>query len=382
MHGNGRVKVKYGGLFAIGKRRPRTLRGARRVLIVKPSALGDVVQALPLLDVLRANLPDAKIGWLVNRSCADIIADDPRLSELLVFERDHWADPRKLVANFSSLFWFFERLELARYDAVIDLQGLLRSGVMALATTARMRVGLSTARERSEMFYNVRIEVPDKRMHAVDRYLLVADALGLRRGEPVFDLHVDPPAAERVRERLPDAGAGPLVVITPGARWPSKLWPSKRFAAVADALVATVGARVVIAGAEGDRERARRVRSHMNREATNLAGETSLKELVALVAEADLLVTNDSGPMHVADALGTPLVAVFGPTDPARTGPYRQRDGVLRADDCTPACLRRRCADRKCLKAITADMVLQKARERLADATGCVAHNVGERVSC
>ncbi|MFH0963243.1 MAG: lipopolysaccharide heptosyltransferase II [Planctomycetota bacterium] len=341
-----------------------SLREIRRILIVKPSALGDIVHSLPLLGALRGNFPDAWIAWLVHKDFAAVLAGNGALDEVISWDRGRWDSTRRAWESLLGFGRFLRAIELGGFDLVIDLQGLFRSGLMSYATGAPVRVGFRSARELSHKFYNVRVDGPGIPMHAVDRYLLLADRLHLRRVSVDFPIVVDADARRRMRERFADVrdARRPLVLVSPAARWPSKEWTIDGFAYVAGALVAERRAKVVFAGTARERSRADRIRARVGGDAVNLAGETSLKELVALLADADLFLTNDSGPMHIADALATPLVAVFGPTDPARTGPYRQRRHVVCPPDldCAP-CLRRYCSDRRCMEAIDPPSVLRLA---------------------
>ena len=338
-----------------------------KILIVKPSALGDVVHSLPVLSVLRRNFSEAHIAWLVKKEFAGVLAGCAALDQIIAWDRGRWRTVRQGWQSLSEFWRFIKAIELTGFDLVIDLQGLFRSGLMAYGTGAPVRVGFSTARELSHKFYNIKVDPPSIAMHAVDRYLFVADRLRLASGPARFELGVDDNAR---REMLARFGARkhagqPLVAVAASTQWPTKEWPAKRFAEVADGLISTFDARIVLVGTSDERERADTVRYHMRGDAVNVAGETTLPELVALIAEADLIVTNDSGPMHIADALGTPLVAVFGPTDPVRTGPYLQRRNVVRAEDCACApCLRRYCTERHCMHRIPAGAVLRVA-ERL-----------------
>jgi len=345
-----------------------SLEEIKKILIVKPSALGDVIHGLPVLSVLRENFPEAHIAWLVKKEFAGVLASCPALDRIITWDRGRWRTVREGWQSLTEFWRFIKAMELTGFDLVIDLQGLFRSGLMAYGTGAPVRVGFSTARELSHKFYNVKVDPPSIDVHAVDRYLFVADRLHLEAAPPRFDLGVDEQARRNVLERLgacKDDGR-PLVAVAASTQWPTKEWPAKRFADVADGLISSFNARIVLVGTPPERPHADTVRYHMRGDAVNAAGDTTLPELVALIDEADLFLTNDSGPMHIADALGTPLVAVFGPTDPVRTGPYRQRRNVVLPRDCECApCLRRYCTDRHCMHGIPADAVLRMAEKLL-----------------
>jgi lipopolysaccharide heptosyltransferase I len=330
----------------------------KNVLIIKPSSLGDVVNALPVLAKMREKYPDARISWLVGTAAAPIVESNPQLDRVFRFRRDGGVAPKGLAAHYALV----RELTSAAFDCVIDLQGLLRSALLARVTGAPVRVGFDDAREGARYFYTERVD-PGGVRHAVDRCLLVGAKLGFDAANPRFSLNV-PEGARRSAERIFESPSGvrplPYVVLSPGARWASKLWPAANFADAARKLSRRVGGTYFVTGTPGESdETARAIVAALGDSAVNLVGRTSLEETIALISRADLLVTPDSGPMHVADALGTPLVAVFGPTDPECNGPYFQRKRVVRAEGaCAQApCLKRRCNDPKCMTSITGDRV-------------------------
>jgi lipopolysaccharide heptosyltransferase II len=336
-----------------------------RILIVKPSSLGDVVHALPTLRALRTRYPRAHIAWLVKRQWAALLERAEGLDRV-------WEMGPGLLGWLSIV----PRLRAERFDLVIDLQGLLRSGMMTWLTGCRRRVGFVNGREGSPLFYTDRVPVPTVEMHAVDRYLLAAAAAGAPwNGEPKFGLHPLPEDEREVDRLLDEQGirrGAPWVAFGISARWPTKRWPVASFGAVAEALQRDAGVRAVLIGGPEDRQAARDVTAHMSVSPVDLTGETELRLLPALLSSASVLVTNDSGPMHVASAVGTPVVAVFGPTSPVRTGPYGGRHAVLaRADvPCRP-CFDRRCRNAtplECLSRVTPEEVLDAVRRRLTPA--------------
>jgi len=338
--------------------------GAKKVLIIKPSSFGDVVHSLGLLDVLRRNLPDARIAWLVSPAFGDLLADHPMLDEVLLFERERWGGLANFTRNVGDVLRFARTLRAKRFDLVIDLQGLARSGLLTYLTGAPTRAGFANAREFSPVFYSLRVDVPDPEMHAVDRYLLVAKALGFALDGPVtFPVHVGEEArrfADETLRRLPKR-SGPLVVLLPATRWETKRWPEGHFATLAERIVRELSGTVVLLGAPGDRALGERIARATTEDIVNLIGETTLKESAAVMERADAVVANDSGPMHLAVALGRPTVALFGPTRPGRTGPYGPNARVIRKDlDCGP-CLSRQCplGTIECMRRITPEEVFE-----------------------
>ncbi len=335
----------------------------RRLLIVKPSSLGDVVHALPTLAALRRRFPSSKLVWLVKWEWADVLEGNPDLDEVLAVDLSVQGWPAAIRA-----------VREGRFDLVVDLQGLLRSAVLGWASGSATRVGFANGREGSPWFYTHCVPVPDASMHAVDRYLLMARFLGAEPEKPgpsAFCLPRDPAAEARVEALLAAAGvqAGTmLVALNPSARWMTKRWPAESFAAVGDWLQRQGGARVAVVGSGKERSAGDEVIRLMRTTPLDLVGKTTMKELIALLRRLRVFITNDSGPMHLAAAIGTPVIAPFGPTDPARTGPYGEGHTILRsAVPCSP-CFSRRCAnvvELECLTTIRPQEVIESAMKLL-----------------
>ena len=328
-----------------------------RILIIKPSAIGDVVHALPVLNLLRRRWPGAHISWLVTPACVGLLDRHPQLDEVVRFERRElgrgWRSPR--VA--ADLLGFLRDLRRRSFDLVIDLQGLFRSGWFAAATRAPYRVGPANAREGAWLFYSHRVPTGTPEQHAIERYLTVAEAVGCERGPVEFHFAVDDADRAHVAKLTPARYA----VLMPGANWLTKQWPVERFAALVAPLRERFGLECVVAGGPDVADLAEKIPA-----AANLAGRTNLRQLVALLERAALVVANDSGPMHIAAALNRPLVTPFGPTNPVRTGPYRRADSVVRVDiPCSP-CYSRRCSHVSCLRWVETEPVLELAEQQMS----------------
>jgi lipopolysaccharide heptosyltransferase I len=349
---------------------PLARRTFERILLIKPSALGDVIHALPVLVKLRERYPEARIDWLLTPAIADLVAHHPGLSRVVLFDRRRYAHAWRSPAAARDLMRLFSQLRGGRYDLVIDLHGQFRSAVFALATGAAVRVGFDRprrrairrssprslparayrhgwtgAREGSWLAYTHRIAIPSLDAHAADRYLWLAPILGLNStSQPDFSVPIPTIARRRVDELLASAGVAmdqPLAVLTPGTIWETKHWRAEGFADVARHLLRG-GRAVVLAGAGKDAAACQAV-ARLCPQAVNVCDRTHVSELAALIARADICVTNDSGPMHLAAALGRPLVSIFGPTDEIWIGPYARPRAVVRAPGvaCAPCYLRR-----------------------------------------
>lgn len=339
----------------------------QRILIIKPSSLGDIVHVLPTLAAFRDRFPQAHIAWLVKRRWAELVKRAEGVDTV-------WSVDSGLVGWLSAL----PRIRAARYDLVVDLQGLFRSGIMTWLSGCPTRVGFANGREGSPLFYTHPVPAPPPGMHAVDRYLLMASALGAagsetgtRPGRPQFRFRSHPEDRKKVDELLSRwalTPTDPWIAMHVAARWPTKRWPAESFATVLDACQESRLGRVVLIGSPDDLGTAEEVERHAKTKPINLTGAVPLGALPTLLAQARALITNDSGPMHIAAAVGTPVVALFGPTSPARTGPYGSGHSVLLNQiPCAP-CFRRVCRNDvqlECLTGVLPGQVLQAVREIL-----------------
>jgi lipopolysaccharide heptosyltransferase I len=351
-----------------------------RTLIIKPSSMGDVVQALPVLTALAEAAPRARVSWLVARPFAGLLEGHPRLAEVIVFDRHRFGRIARSFTTTLEFLRFLKGLRQRRFTTVLDLQGLFRSGLFALSTGAPNRIGFAHARELAPLFYTAEVRVRDPEMHAVDRYLEMVRFLRLPPPEATDHLPVSAGARAAARGKLEEAGLAPgaaYAVVCAHARWETKQWPADRYARVVGRLAEETGARSVLVGSADAADDARAILEAANGDAADgpaldLTGRTTLKELVAVIAEGRVMVTNDSGPMHVAAAVGTPVVALFGPTNPRRTGPAGRGHTVLAGRaPCSP-CYRRRCLYAggtealRCLRNIGADEVAELVIEAWA----------------
>ena len=345
------------------------------ILIVKLSAIGDVIHTLPSLAALRRCYPQAHISWLVEEAASDLLADHPMLDRVLVSRRKRWMRNLREGSNRSAVLRevrdFLHTLRDRPYDLVIDFHGLFKSAVLVLLSRGRRRLGYDSLQEGSGLVLNEKIP-EDMAKHAVERYLDFARHLGCETSKPEFPIGLQDSHVRRVRELLAakkvDKTRG-FVAVSPVAYWETKLWDEAKFAALCDRIVIELGLPVVFTG-ESPEGPIGRIRSLMQAPSASAAGETSLRELAALYREAVVLLTTDSGPMHLAAAVGTPVVALFGPTSPERTGPYGEGHVVIRRNmDCSP-CFRKACETMECMKTISVEEVLEAVRNRIESRRG------------
>jgi lipopolysaccharide heptosyltransferase I len=295
----------------------------QRILLIRPSALGDVCRSVPVLASLRRAYPEARIDWLVQDSFADAIRHHPGLTNVVPFDRRATGSALK-SGRTALLRDLLRRLREPRYDLVIDAQGLFRSGFFAWATGAPRRVGYANARELGWLGLNERHTIPPD-MHAVDRMLELARRAGI---EPIADMRLYAPPDDRAAIAAAGRFAEPYAVIAPTSRWPGKLWPAERFAEAAGALLARGLPRIVLVGSRGEREQIAPLLELAEAEprVIDLVGQTSIGRLMALIERAALVIALDSAALHIAVGFGRPIVALFGPTRVSLVGPY-QRDG-------------------------------------------------------
>ncbi len=356
------------------------------VLIVKLSSLGDVIHTLPAAQAIRAACPDCRLGWVVEKDQASLLHRQPFLDEVIEWDRRQWGS------------WadFLRRLRQTRWDVAIDFQGLFRSGLVTLLSGAGRRVGYSPGRELAHWFYTDSVPLDGVRRHAVDRYLDLVGRLGVALpGLPVAPGAVSPsssassgdgtvlfplPSSEEdhtaVRRWLErhgfDADRHQLAILNPHSRRDANRWPSDRFVGLGRRLLAHPGIRVALAGGTVARAVCDEIARQLGDGVWRADGQFSLPSTAALFREARVVVTGDTGPMHIAVAVGTPVVALFGPTSPQLTGPYAADAIVLdKHIECSP-CLERRCPlnydPPKCMDLITVEEVYDAVLARLGEA--------------
>lgn len=360
-----------------------------RILLIKLSAVGDVVHTIPVLNKLRRRYPHARIDWLLTPAIAELVGHHPAITNVVLFARQHWGArwrPRRRAL--AGVVRLAAALRAARYDLVIDLQGQLRSALFTLTTGAPVRIGFdrpraevwdassrkfpaearkhawSGAREGSWLAYSHHIPLPTLDIHAVDRYLSISPILGLDDGPPDFTFPIPPAAVARVTQLLHQRGVAgeELLLLSPGTGWETKQWRCERFAEVARDLMRK-GWSVALIGSRRDQEACRHVAAAAPG-VIDLCGQTTLSELAALIHRCAGCITNDSGPMHLAAALDRPVVSIFGPTDPLWVGPYRRPDAVLNARlPCAPCYLRelRYCPhDHACMREVSTEAAIAR----------------------
>ncbi|MEM9064660.1 MAG: glycosyltransferase family 9 protein [Planctomycetota bacterium] len=299
----------------------------KRILLIRPSALGDVCRTVPVLVSLKRRWPEAEIDWLVQDTFAPAITSHPDLHEAIPFQRKRFAKLHH-PGTVAAFFRWLKQLRGRDYDLALDCQGLFRSGFIAWRTGAVRRVGDRNARELGWLFLNERHTI-DPSLHTVDRMLSLAEAAGAPAVREM-SLHTSIEARGRARAKWPWLTERP-VVLAPTSRWASKRWPADRFAALARDLLDQGTNHIAVVGGPGEEEQCQPLidLAAANSRTHALVGKTPIEELLCVIESASLVVANDSAALHMAVGFERPTVALFGPTDTGQVGPYRMDDDVI-----------------------------------------------------
>ena len=338
-----------------------------KILIVKLSAIGDVIHTLPSLNAIRKHYSDAHITWLVEEAASSLIVEHEALDRVIISKRKQWVKGiigLSCLNNIKETYQFIKELRDTKYDLIIDFQGLLKSAALIALARGKRKIGFDKGMEHMEhsyFFLNERISPVNMDNHAILRSLMLINALGIKTKEIEYKIPVSDHTrkiTDELLERHGIKGPGLVVAINPVAKWKTKLWDNWKFALIADVLIEKYNANVIFTGSQSDRSAIDNIMSCMSTSAVNLAGETTLKTLAALYEKIKFLISTDTGPMHMAAAVGTPVIALFGPTAPWRTGPFGSGHQIIRARlDCSP-CFKRQCRTIDCMNKISVDQVL------------------------
>ena len=337
------------------------------LLIIKPSSLGDIVLALPALSALRESLPDAKINWLIRPEFAALLKGHPDLTEVIIFDRKllgkAWFHPRA----FASLLSLIRRLRRNNFDAVVDLQGLFRTASLAWLSGCKKRYGIANTREFAHLFYTHKVTQDAQCIHLVDFYLKIVQTITASETQAQFVFPPDPDASDSMSSLLKSHGVKPdnYAVLISGSAHRDKCWPARRFAALAYKISSQFHLSIVATGTASEKDTVESMKNQANVPIANLAGQTSLSELIALLRAAKLVVSNDTGPGHIAAALGPPLVMIFGRSNPARVAPYARPQCVAAIEPDGRGLEPDSPDHRYDIKNITIDQVYQKVCEQL-----------------
>ena len=345
----------------------------KRILIIKPSSMGDVLHAFPAVHALMASDSGLSVDWVINPAFAELLDYLPGIRRKILFRR-------RELGRFSSFFSaareLLRELRREKYDAIIDLQGLFRSALVGIFARGGLLCGPAEAREKAaRMCYRRKLRYPENTSHAIEKNCaMIKDFSGLEKISSHYPLPEVEKYSEAARRLLAENGlqGKKWIAIAPGARWKTKQWPPEFFAAAAHRIADRLpDYDFVLLGSPSEKELCAKVRNAAPTvRFTDFSGQTTPGGLVEIIRHSELLVCNDSGPMHIAAAAGTPVLALFGPTDPSLTGPYGPQCRVVRPDlDCI-GCLSKSCPTEHCHSAVEPERLAEKAFQLLKQGVG------------
>jgi len=348
----------YGdGAFLLRKESVMT---PKNILVVKLSAIGDVIHALPISYAIKETFPEAKITWVVEPPAYELLTNNPYIDEIILFEKKKFKSVSGFMKNIGPLR---SKLQHRKYDVALDLQGLFKSAAIVWLSGAPIKLGCANMREYSDKISRP-VSGPNANGHIVERYLDVVREMGCRVENVVFPLETTAKDADIARRLIAQAGAdmeNPYVVLAPGANWPNKRWPTKYYAKLVDWLYNQKIIPIIIGGGVVDERLGGEIDTAAEIPPVNLIGKTTLKQLAYIIKNARAVVGGDTGPVHMAAGLAVPTVMVMGPTDANRNGPYHQQENAIEVDYECKYCWKRQCPFGKdCLAGIRLEQVEEK----------------------
>ncbi len=332
------------------------------ILIIKPSSLGDIVLALPALSALRRSFPESKISWLIRSEFIPLLKNHPHLTEIIPFDRKFlgkaWFSPRA----FTGLVSLISQLRRSKFDAVFDFQGLFRTASLSYLSGCTKRFGMANARELGHIFYTHKVTQNKDCAHLVDYYLKIIQAAGVSDLSVEFILPQDRAAIDSVGRLLTEHGIvpGSYAVFVTSSAHPDKCWPIENFAALAKKISSVFHLPIVATGIASETETIENLKSIASVPIVNLAGRTSLGELAEIMKSARVVVSNDTGPGHIAAALGKPMVMIFGYSNPARVAPYGRNNCIVAVEPLSRGLELKSSEPKHDIKNIAVDDVFQK----------------------
>ena len=331
------------------------------ILIIKMSSLGDVLHTLPFVAELRERFPQARLTWLVHPQFSGFVPDPPMVDEVIYFDKVKF-NKMSLGKKWSCFKEMRSLLHSRNFDLVIDMQGLFKSAVLAAISGCSNRIGYCEMREGSGLVSKA-ITGAHAKDHVIERYLDVARYLGCAVKDirfPMPDLQKEWQAVQEKTEAVKE----PYVILVPGARWETKKWPIEYFSELAEMMLRD-GKQVVLAGGPEDASLGSQI-TGLSPGVTDLTGKTGLRELGALIQHCTAYISGDTGPLFIAAAMKRPLIALYGPTRPDRTGPYGSSEAVIiRAPVSCAGCLKKHCSKWICMKAITPEKVFDEFKKKV-----------------
>ncbi|EGO62151.1 glycosyltransferase family 9 protein [Acetonema longum] len=344
----------------------------KNILIIRLSAIGDVLHCTPLTRALRQEYPEAKISWIVSPKSQDILQGNPFLDEIVVWDKDEWKKLARnsLKAAYQSLRTLQRTLLAEQYDLAVDVHSQFLPGFITWKS-APVRVGFSNAKEMAPLFYN-RMTPRIGDLPMPQQYLGVLTALGISGKNPAMIMPVAPENCQnagRIWETYHIRPDDTVIVLNSSTTWQTKCWPPEHFARLGN-LLRQQGAKILLTGAKSDIPLIDKIKDSIKGEVISLAGETSLKDLAAVAQKCDLFVSGDTGPLHIAAAVGAPTLSLYGPTDPRIYAPAGEQHAAVLTPAACRLCHKRRCDDFICMARIEPETVYQEALKLLEKTKG------------
>lgn len=331
-----------------------------RILIWEQNWLGDVLFSTPFIKAVRKKCENAYIAVMLNYSCKEILEGNPRINEIILY--DEKTKHRGLKGEIKLI----RRLKKESFDTVFLLHRSLSRALIAYFAGIRNRIGYFYIK-RNFILTDI-VDAPRKPLHKIEYFLKMAGYIGADISDKNLEFFIndtDREYIENLIKRNEIEKSGPIIAINPGGNWPPKRWPEENFAKLADILIKKYKVRIMITGSENDISRALRIQELAHNKLFISCGKTTLKQLGALYEKAKIVISGDSGPLHIARAVGADVIALFGPTSPELTGPYGEGSySVIQKDvGCRTPCYNAECSDNKCMKAISVEDVLEAVKK-------------------
>ncbi len=327
----------------------------RRILIVNVNWLGDTLFVTPFIRAVREDYPDSYIAILTHPRCLEVLEGNPHINEIIIY------DEKKELMHLLGKFSIISKLRSKTFDTAFILRKSLTRTMLLFLSGIPQRIGYDT--KKAGFLLTKRVCAPSKDLHRVEHFLGLARAVGIQPKSVDYEFFVsekDRSERDIILKRKGIKDNEDFIVINPGGNWNLKRWPAENFAKLGDETLNKFGTNVVLTGAEKDIPLCKRISDLMRKNTFLLCGETNLKTLAAVFEKARWVISNDSGPMHIAVGVKTPVCALFGPTSPKITGPYGKGVyKVLQKDvNCNIPCYKLSCRDNRCMKAISVEDVL------------------------
>ena len=352
----------------------------QKILIIRLSAVGDVIRTLPAIKALKGHYPSSHIAWVVEEPSKTLLESQPEIDEVIVVPRKRWTDgmrsPIRIWGTMGEVWRFVRQLRNRKFDIVFDFHGLLKSGLLSYLSGAPKRVGFDRrwSKEWNVLFSNVRVRLPEEKIRKINRFeqnVALLRGIGIEVKGVKTGLHIPPEDREYIEsffKNLATAIRKPLIAIHPGTSHKTryKRWMADRYAQLSDRLILDLGATVLFTWGPDELDWVKGIQKMM-RDPSILGPRTeSLTQLGEVFRGCDLYIGGDTGPMHIASMMGVPVVAIFGPTYPTVNAPFGRHRMVRKEVGCNP-CRNRSCEELACLKAIAVDDVFLAAKELLAE---------------